>query len=342
MQIKDSHTINGITYFTPPPPIISNTLDTDTSNTSKSSLNTESNANFHFPSEGMDMLYLAENKHFWHIARREFIYQEISRILASLYPQDNGKSTKILDLGAGTGSVTRHFLSQGFNNIALGEIHPQGLEYAKTYGIKDLYCMDLLDVPFADEFDCIFAFDVLEHIDDDLVALKNMKSMLKNNTKSLLALSVPAHKWLWNAHDVSVHHKRRYTKNELVALMQQSGFEIVCAKYFFISITPLLWVRALLHSAPYPTQDPRIAKSQVSQQNNTLDSHTESSEKSSTNTESVAESHKEELRDTPPPALINKALLGICRLENKIQHYLPQNLSAPFGGSLLVVGRSII
>lgn len=288
----------------------------------------------------MDMLYLAENKHFWHIARREFIYQEISRILASLYPQDNGKSTKILDVGAGTGSVTRHFLSQGFNNIALGEIHPQGLEYAKTYGIKDLYCMDLLDVPFVNEFDCIFAFDVLEHIDDDLVALKNMKSMLKNNTKSLLALSVPAHKWLWNAHDVSVHHKRRYTKNELVALMQQSGFEIVCAKYFFISITPLLWVRALLHSAPYPTQDSHIAKSQASQQNNTLDSHTESSEKSSTNTESVAESHKEELRDTPPPALINKALLGICRLENKIQKLLPQNLSAPFGGSLLVVGTS--
>ena len=298
-------------HISPPPPYKS-TLKSQTSQFTQQTI--ESNANFHFPSEGMDMLYLAENKHFWHIARREFIYQEISRILASLYPQDNGKSTKILDVGAGTGSVTRHFLSQGFNNIALGEIHPQGLEYAKTYGIKDLYCMDLLDVPFADEFDCIFAFDVLEHIDDDLVALKNMKSMLKNNTKSLLALSVPAHKWLWNAHDVSVHHKRRYTKNELVALMQQSGFDIVCAKYFFISITPLLWVRALLHSAPYPTQNSHI--------------------------ESNTESHKKELRDTPPPALINKALLGICRLENKIQKLLPQNLNAPFGGSLLVVGKS--
>ncbi|BAM32308.1 generic methyltransferase [Helicobacter cinaedi CCUG 18818 = ATCC BAA-847] len=326
MQIKESVIINGITYFAPPP--YKSTLKSQTSQFTEQTL--ESNANFHFPSEGMDMLYLAENKHFWHIARREFIYQEISRILVSLYPQDNGKSTKVLDVGAGTGSVTRHFLSQGFNNIALGEIHPQGLEYAKTYGIKDLYCMDLLDVPFANEFDCIFAFDVLEHIDDDLVALKNMKSMLKNNTKSLLALSVPAHKWLWNAHDVSVHHKRRYTKKELVDLMQQSGFDIICAKYFFISITPLLWVRALLHSAPYPTQDSHIAKAHIATQNNTLDSHTES----------VAESHKEELHDTPPPALINKALLGICRLENKIQHYLPQNLNAPFGGSLLVVGTS--
>ena len=76
-------------------------------------------------------------------------------------------------------------------------------------------------------------------------------------------------------------------------------------------------------------------------QNNILSSRIKSSEKSSTNTESVAESHKEELRDTPPPALINKALLGICRLENKIQKLLPQNLSAPFGGSLLVVGKNM-
>lgn len=179
------------------------------------------------------MLYLAENKHFWHIARREFIYQELSRIFTRFYPNHSFKQAKILDVGAGTGSVTRHFLEQGFDNIALGEIHPQGLEYAKTYGIKDLYCMDLLDVPFADEFDCIFAFDVLEHIDEDLRALQNMKGMLKDNEKSLLALSVPAHKWLWNAHDVSVHHKRRYTKAALAQLMRECGFEIVCARYFF-------------------------------------------------------------------------------------------------------------
>lgn len=325
MQIKDSQVRNGITYFTPPPPCSSiQDLGGEAANST-----TIKQASVHFPSEGMDMLYLAENKHFWHIARREFIFQEVNKILYRFYSHDSLKSLKILDVGAGTGSVTRHFLAQGFCNIALGEIHPQGLEYAKSYGIRDLYCMDILDVPFSDEFDCIFAFDVLEHIDDDVRALKNMRNMLKNNEKSLLALSVPAHKWLWNAHDVSVHHKRRYTKASLTKLMRECGFDLVCARYFFVSITPLLWIRSLLHGAPYPSVSVK----------NSIDSIQISADKVDNIAGSETRLQSEALRDTPPPAIINNSLLAICRLENKILDIFPQTLSAPFGGSLLVVGR---
>ncbi|MCX2716670.1 methyltransferase domain-containing protein [Helicobacter sp. MIT 21-1697] len=243
------------------------------------------------------MLYLAENKHFWHIARREFIFQEVSKALMRSF----GLEAKILDVGAGTGSITRHFLHCGYKNMAVGEIHPQGLEYAKSYGITQLYCMDLLDVPFEDEFDCIFAFDVLEHIDDDKSALLNMKRMLKNNPASLVCLSVPAHQWLWNAHDVSVHHKRRYTKATLTNLMCECGFHIESAQYFFIALTPLLFARALLNPASKAKQ---------------LES--------------------QELRDVPPPKILNRALLSMCRLENKCISFLPNC----FGGSLLVIAHN--
>ncbi|MDD7568044.1 MAG: class I SAM-dependent methyltransferase [Helicobacter sp.] len=315
MQIKPSTTKDGITYFITPPPYLENTQENFTASQTNltdslhtDSLNSTTNAESHFPSEGLDMLYLAEQKHFWHISRREFLYKQVTKIFDKLYPQTQGKNLKILDVGAGTGSVTRHFLSQGFSDIAVGEIHPQGLEYAKSYGVKELYCMDLLDVPFQDEFDCIFAFDVLEHIDDDGCALKNMRSMLKN--KSILALSVPAHNWLWNAHDCLVHHKRRYTRCMLNKLMREYGFEIVCSRYFFVSITPLLLVRALL--APYDKQNPKLHNS-----------------------------HKpNQLRDIPPPKLINNILLKICRVENKILDLLPQRFSTAFGGSLLVIAMS--
>lgn len=267
MIIKPQTIINGITYFTPPPPIV------DESGNMDSVIGSE-----HFPKEGMDMLYLAENKHFWHISRREFIYQEVSKYLSI--------DAKILDVGAGTGSVTRYFLENGYNDISLGEIHPNGLEYAKSYGIKKLYCMDLLDAPFIDEFDCIFAFDVLEHIDDDLNALKNIKRMLKNSPNSFVAISVPAHQWLWNAHDVLVHHKRRYTKRKLINIINQSGLKVEFTCYFFISITPLLYLRAIFNSA-------KKVK------------------------------HEEILRDVPPPHIINQTLLAICRLENKLCKYIP-------------------
>lgn len=248
----------------------------------------------------MDMLYLAENQHFWHIARRKYIYEKVSSMLTKLYG-DNFKNVHILDVGAGTGSVTRHFLNQGFCNIAIGEIHPQGLEYAKTYGIEKLYCMDLLDVPFSNEFDCIFAFDVIEHIEDDKAAIKNMQSMLKSNSKSLLCLSVPAHKWLWNAHDCLVHHKRRYTKATLANVLHSCGLKIQVLQYFFVSITPLLYLRALLNPAHKASS---LAKTK-------------------------------ELRDVPPPKIINSALLGICAVENYICHTL--RLSPPFGGSLFAI-----
>ncbi|TLD95762.1 class I SAM-dependent methyltransferase [Helicobacter jaachi] len=275
----------------------------------------------HFPKEGLEMLYAAENRHFWHIARCEFIYNEVLRAFRrfyklsphtqniksanteSTYFQEDYKNAKILDVGAGTGSVTRYFLRNGFKHIALGEIYPQGLEYAKSYGISQLFCMDLLDVPFRDEFDCIFAFDVIEHIENDTLVLQNMRKMLKKHERSFIAISVPAHKWLWNAHDELLYHKRRYTKKHLVSLLQKCGFKIESARYFFTAITPLLYLRALLNPA-------HKAHKQA---------HTP-------------------LRDVPPPFLFNKLLLHLCRFENTLQN-LASSFSAPFGGSLFVIAR---
>uniref|UniRef100_UPI00344D2018 class I SAM-dependent methyltransferase n=1 Tax=uncultured Helicobacter sp. TaxID=175537 RepID=UPI00344D2018 len=287
----------------PPPPLDNPSFSNIDSYNSQISPHT-SYSNTHFPLEGMDMLYLAEKVHFWHRSRVEFIYQQVSKQLVRLYGKEHFKQQYILDVGAGTGSVTRYFLSQGFEDMALGEIHSQGLEYAKTYGISKLFCMDLLDVPFEDEFDCIFAFDVIEHIENDKESIINMKKMLKNNAKSLLCVSVPAHQWLWNAHDVLVHHKRRYTKGKLMNLFKECGLYIEMAQYFFVALTPLLFARALLSPA-----------------------------------KKAQKLSKEALRDVPPPKILNSALLGLCRLENALLPLLPFGM--PFGGSLLLVARKV-
>ena len=59
-------------------------------------------------------------------------------------------------------------------------------------------------------YDLIGAFDVIEHIDDDHAALASIATKLKPGGK--FVMTVPAHQWMWTAHDVVNHHKRRYSK----------------------------------------------------------------------------------------------------------------------------------
>ncbi|MBV1931829.1 MAG: class I SAM-dependent methyltransferase, partial [Porticoccaceae bacterium] len=189
-----------------------------------------------YKAEGLDNLHKVEEQHFWFLARKDFITTQMKKVVSM--------SSKIIEIGAGTGNVSRCLKRAGFSNMAVGEMHLNGLRYAQSYGIDECYQFDLLRAPFKDEFDTICIFDVLEHIDEDKDALVSIHSMLKNNGH--IVLTVPSHQWLWNRDDVLAGHKKRYTRADLVKLLKESGFEIIIARYFFISIVPLLLLRKLL------------------------------------------------------------------------------------------------
>ena len=123
-------------------------------------------------------------------------------------------SEKLIEIGAGTGNVSRYFVSNGYKRISVGEMHLRGLRLAKGYGIKECYQFNLLDTPFEDEFNACFMFDVLEHIKGDDFALQNVNKSLHKSGK--IVLTVPSHMWLWNRSDAIAGHKRRYTKKELI------------------------------------------------------------------------------------------------------------------------------
>lgn len=243
-----------------------------------------------YNAQGLDNLYNAEEKHFWFIARKEFIFQQMKNII--------DMSSKIIEIGAGTGNVSRYLKQNGFENISVGEMHLNGLKYAKGYGIKECYQFNLLNTPFENEFDTVCMFDVLEHIEDDNSALQNIyKSLTKNGN---IVLTVPSHKWLWNRDDAIAGHKTRYTKKELIDKLQTNGFEILKARYFFIAITPLLYLRTILN---------KDDKSNIKNEEFNID-----------------------MSMNP---LLSNILLFVSRIENKISNFLP-NL---FGGSLFVIAR---
>jgi SAM-dependent methyltransferase len=86
-------------------------------------------------------------------------------------------------------------------------------------------------------YDLVGAFDVIEHIDDDAAALASIASRLKRGGKFVMA--VPAHQWMWSAHDVVNHHKRRYSKASLKRLIEGSPLKLIKIGYFNSLLFPL-------------------------------------------------------------------------------------------------------
>lgn len=231
-----------------------------------------------YNSQGIEVLYKEEEKHFWFISRKEFIYQQMKSIV--------NPSSRLIEIGAGTGNVSRYLKLKGYTSIAVGEMHLKGLQYAKSYGIDECYQFDLLSAPFDSEFDAICLFDVLEHIDEDVKALENIHKMLTEHGH--IILTVPAHKWLWSRDDIIAGHKRRYTKRELEKKLNNIGFEVRVSRYFFISILPLLFLRRFVHK----DDGTHISK-------------------------------EEYLADISINPILNKILLYLTRVENKFNKYLP-------------------
>jgi SAM-dependent methyltransferase len=76
----------------------------------------------------------------------------------------------------------------------------------------------------------IGAFDVIEHVKDDGAALASIATRLKPGGK--LVITVPAHQWMWSAHDDLNHHERRYSKRELKRLVENSPLRLDRIGYF--------------------------------------------------------------------------------------------------------------
>ena len=183
----------------------------------------DSNMHSGMESAILDDLAFYEEKHFWMKTRRFFIRRTFDKYI--------NNTDKIIEIGAGTGNISRCLMENGYKDISVGEVHLNGLEYAKCYGIKNRYQFDLMKTPFLEHFDTVGMFDVLEHIDNDDLAVKNIYKMLKHGGKAIV--TVPAHKWLWSKQDTIAYHRQRYEVNQLKRLFEANGFKILKASAFF-------------------------------------------------------------------------------------------------------------
>jgi SAM-dependent methyltransferase len=175
-----------------------------------------------------------EDKHWWHIGKRKLVKALIMRNFAQV---DN---LIILEVGCGTGENLR--MLENFGEVTGLDISKEALEHCRKNGFENVVLGDLASglsgLPYA-EFDLIIALDVLEHIQDDVTAIKNIYNLLKDD--GILIVTVPACKLLWSSHDEALEHKRRYSKNELVGRLCDNGFDMVQVSYFVFFLFPFLF-----------------------------------------------------------------------------------------------------
>lgn len=87
-------------------------------------------------------------------------------------------------------------------------------------------------------FDVVTAFDVIEHVEQDVESLERLGQQLAPDGR--LFMTVPALPWLWSKHDETHHHFRRYTKASLDAALRKAGLEPVRVSYFNTLLFPLI------------------------------------------------------------------------------------------------------
>jgi SAM-dependent methyltransferase len=172
-----------------------------------------------------------DQRHWWYRARREVIAALIARTARP------PAGAAILEIGCGTG----HNLAMlgRFGHVDALELDEEARALAEKRLGRAVMQAPLPELSgVADRhYDLIGAFDVIEHIDDDRAAVASIAAKLKPSAK--LVMTVPAHQWMWSAHDVVNHHQRRYSKGALKRLIESAPLRLDHLGYFISFLFPL-------------------------------------------------------------------------------------------------------
>lgn len=222
-----------------------------------------------------DRMAAHDSHHWWYRARRDILADYVTR--EAKLPAN----ARILEIGCGTGH-NLPMLAQ-FGEVDAIEIDEAARDIASVRLGKPVGEAPLPELTGVERgaYDMVAVLDVVEHIEDDVGALKAMAECLKPGGAILIA--VPAHQWMWSAHDVVNHHKRRYSKATLDAAIKQAG----------LKHNGLSWFNSLLFPAAVGA---RLAGKLTG---------------------------KDDSDDSPPPKLLNTIFEKIFRMERYLVGRVP-------------------
>jgi SAM-dependent methyltransferase len=198
---------------------------------------------YEYDESGFQTLLSMQRDHFWYRGRHRFLLKAVNRYLPK-----SGQPLSGIDLGGGTGGWLNYLAqhrSQGFNPLALADSSLVALELAASVLPHNIqrYQIDLMQLQMREQWDAAFLLDVIEHLPDDLQALRQARDALKPG--GYLFVTAPAFPQFWSYNDEMVNHLRRYCRSDLSRLAHQSGLKLCDSRYFMFFLSPLYFLSRL-------------------------------------------------------------------------------------------------
>ena len=185
------------------------------------------------------IMYEVEGRHWWFVGRRKIIAAFVERICRDL----GKRRPRILDVGCGTGANIQ--MLSNFGTTEGVDVSSEALDFCRARGLSKVKQGEAETLPYEDaSFDLVTGLDVVEHLDDDIAGLREMRRVLRPEGRALLF--VPAFMFLWGVQDDISHHRRRYTIPQLRQRLSEAGFTVERATYANITFFPPILIGRIL------------------------------------------------------------------------------------------------
>ncbi|MPZ74262.1 MAG: methyltransferase domain-containing protein [Nitriliruptorales bacterium] len=146
-------------------------------------------------------------------------------LLTSIVYTHADRARPVLDFGAGNGTHAKHLRHMGL------DVHCVEPDAALRAGLKDsgFDAVATVDALGPGRFGTTYSFNVLEHIEEDLSAVRALTAALSHGGRMILY--VPAFQVLFSEMDRAVGHYRRYRRDQLTGMVETAGLEVMAAEY---------------------------------------------------------------------------------------------------------------
>jgi SAM-dependent methyltransferase len=239
------------------------------------------------------IMYEAEDTHWWYRGMRGAMFT-----LLRLHP-GHRREPLILDAGCGTGGTLSALRSANYSRLEGFDLNPIALEFCQKRGLDHVRLGSITDIPYPDAtFDVVISCDVVTDAgtDNEATALRELYRVLRPGGR--LFLNLPAFAYLRSEHDRATDVARRVTRREIIAKLENAGFNVRRASYWNMFLFPVvIAVRLLRREDAKQMEDP--ARSDI----------------------------------VLPPGPVNTLLSALVLLETKLMRYV----NLPFGSSVVTL-----